>query len=206
MIWRLKFNFASKRFIANLAHFSFRNKPSNQANTLPLRSLTKTPLFLPFFGFCFFVCLFASFGLLFFPLLYFFWCFSFILFLFKQTFHFRSSYWNLANEYNLAGGESGFDSQETKLRTYWNSPFHKICLGMKIDQQKKFIVLTGQASSLYSLIADGTHRPTSLGRSAWLSLIGAQASLLPNCNREGFNAVSGRSDLGKPRICIICNK
>ena len=127
------------------------------------------------------------------------------MFLFKQTFHFHSSYWNLANEYNLAGGETGFDSQETKLRTYWNTPFHKICLGMKIDQQKKFIVLTEQASSLYSLIADGTHRPTSLGRSAWLSLIGAQASLLPYCDREGFNVVSGRSDLGKARIGILGN-
>ena len=149
--------------------------------------------------------MFACFRLLFFSIVVFFQSFSFILFLFKQTFHFHSSYWNLANEYNLAGGETGFDSQETKLRTYWNTPFHKICLGMQIDQQEKFIVLTEQASSLYSLIADGTHRPTSLGRSAWLSLIGAQASLLPYCNREGFNVVGGHSDMGKARIGILGN-
>ena len=84
MIWRLKFNFASERFIANLAHFSFHNKPANQAYTLPLRSLTKTPLFLPFFGFCLFAFLFACFRLLFFPLLYFFNAFlSFCFFLSK---------------------------------------------------------------------------------------------------------------------------
>ena len=85
MIWRLKFNFASKRFIANLAHFSFHNKPANQAYTLPLRSLTKTPLFLPFFlvFVCLFFCLFV-FVCFFFPLLYFFNAFlSFSFFLSK---------------------------------------------------------------------------------------------------------------------------
>ena len=76
---------------------------------------------------------------------------------------------------------------------------------MKINQQKRFVVLTKQASSLYSLIADGAHRSTSLGRSAWLSLIGAQAALQPLCNREGFNVVSGHSDLGKARIGILGN-
>ena len=30
-----------------------------------------------------------------------------------------------------AGGKTGFDSQETKLPTYWSTPFSKICLGMK---------------------------------------------------------------------------
>ena len=61
-------------------------------------------------------------------------------------------------EYNLPGGETGFDAQETKLPTYWNTPFSKICLGMKIGQQINFIVINKQANSLYSLIADGQYR------------------------------------------------
>ena len=57
---------------------------------------------------------------------------------------------------------------------------------MKIGHQKKFVVLSKQASSLHSLISDGLYRPTSLGRNTWKSLIGS-GSLQPNCNREGFN-------------------
>ena len=90
-------------------------------------------------------------------------------------------------EYNLPGGETGFDQMETKLPTYWNTSFSKICLGMKIDQQLRFIAINKQADSLYSLIADGQYRPTNLGRDAWRSLIGPKASSQIYCNREGFN-------------------
>ena len=45
---------------------------------------------------------------------------------------------------------------------------------------------------MYSLIADGQYRNTSLGRDTWKSLIGSEASLQFNCNREGFNAKSNR--------------
>ena len=50
-----------------------------------------------------------------------------------------------------------------------------------------FIVISKAAVSLYSLIADGQYRPTSLGRNMWKTLIGTQASLQLNCNKEGFN-------------------
>jgi len=80
------------------------------------------------------------------------------------------------------GGEIGCDLQETKLPTYWNTSFSKICLGMKIGQQINFIVINKQANSLCSLIADGQHRVTSLGRDMWKTLIGSQASLQLNCN------------------------
>ena len=69
---------------------------------------------------------------------------------------------------------------------------------MKIDQQPvKFIVINKQANSLYSLIADGNHRSTLLGRDTWKSLIGSKASLQHNCNREGFNAKSNKKLDGK---------
>ena len=76
---------------------------------------------------------------------------------------------------------------ETKLPTYWNTSFSKICLGMKINQDIRFMVINKQAESLYSLIADGEYRQTSLGRNEWKALIGSEASLQNKCNREGFN-------------------
>ena len=76
---------------------------------------------------------------------------------------------------------------------------------MMIDQQIRFIVINKQASSLYSLIADDVYHPTSLGRDTWKSLIGSQASLQQNCNREGFNAMSIRGHHAKARVGIIGN-
>ena len=106
-------------------------------------------------------------------------------------------------EFNRAGGKTGFDTRETKLPTYWSTPFSKICLGMKIGHQIKFILINRNANSLYSLIADDLYRATSLGRGTWKSLIGSQASLQANCNREGFNV--GRGDESKARIGIVAN-
>ena len=101
---------------------------------------------------------------------------------------------------------TGLDNQETKLPTYWNTSFSKICLGMKIGQQINFIVINKQADSLYSLIADGKYRVTSLGRDTWKKLIGPQASLQRKCNKEGFNAVGDNSRHSKARIGITANQ
>jgi len=76
---------------------------------------------------------------------------------------------------------------------------------MKIGQQINFIVINKQADSLYSLIADGQYRATSLGRNTWKELIGSEASLQVNCNREGFNAVDTNIHHPKARIGIISN-
>ena len=46
---------------------------------------------------------------------------------------------------------------------------------------------------------------TSLGRDEWKKLIGSNASLQHNCNKEGFNAFSGRTDRSKVRIGIVSN-
>ena len=104
------------------------------------------------------------------------------------TFHYDSNIWSNKTNYNLAGGMTGFDLQETKLPTFWNTPFSKICLGMKIGQQVNFIVINKTANSLYSLIADGQFRNTSLSLDTWKKLIGSNASLQTNCTKEGFNA------------------
>ena len=125
--------------------------------------------------------------------------------LFQNTFHYDSTDWSNRIEYNLLGGETGFDTQETKLPSYWNTSFSKICLGMKIGQQINFIVINKQANSLYSLIADGQYRATSLGRNTWKTLIGSQASLQTYCGKEGFNAVCTSSFHSKARIGILGN-
>lgn len=127
----------------------------------------------------------------------------------KQTFHYNSALWTNKEPYNLAGGETGFDSEETKLPTYWNTAFSKICLGMRIPGEDfaRFIAINRSADSLHSLIADDQYRPTSLGCETWKSLLGTQGSLQYNCNREGFNVspVSSYKSFSKARIGIIGN-
>ena len=81
---------------------------------------------------------------------------------------------------------TGFDDQESKLPTYWSTPFEEICLGMKVKNQLNFISISYKASSLFSVLADGSYRSTSIGRAKWLSLI-KDSGLQHNCNREGFN-------------------
>ena len=76
---------------------------------------------------------------------------------------------------------------------------------MKIGHQVNSIVINKQANSLHSLIADGNYRSTSLGRDTWKKLIGQQASLQKNCNKEGFNALS-KLYQSKVRIGIISNE
>ena len=77
---------------------------------------------------------------------------------------------------------------------------------MKIGQQIKFIVINRTASSLYSLIADGQYRNTSLGLDTWKSLIGSNASLEIKCNKEGFNTLCDWNKRSKARIGIVGNK
>ncbi|XP_068739883.1 uncharacterized skeletal organic matrix protein 5-like [Montipora capricornis] len=124
----------------------------------------------------------------------------------KRTFHYDADFWENNKEFNLPGGETGLDSQETKLPTYWETSFSKICLGMKYGQQIRYIVVNKQADSLYSLIADGQHRATSLSREKWKSLLGSKGSLQPHCNTQGFNAVGSNSGWAKARIGIVANQ
>ena len=104
--------------------------------------------------------------------------------------------------FNVAGGETGYDTQGTKMPTYWYTSFSKICLGIKIGRQVHFINIKKTASSLYSLIADGNYWATSLGRDTWKTLVDSEASLQPLCNREGFNVVADMIESHKTRVRI----
>ena len=129
--------------------------------------------------------------------------------LFQRTFHYDSELWTNKQSFNIDGGKTEFDAEETKLPSYWNTSFSKICLGMNISQEIRFAVIDRQADSLHSLIADGQYRNTSLGRDAWKAMIGSRGSLQKNCNLEGFN-VDGElgtesSGGARARIGIISN-
>ena len=109
--------------------------------------------------------------------------------------------------YNQEGGETVFDTQETKLETYWNTNFSKICLGMKIhgEENTNFVLINKTANSLYSLIAEGQYHDTSLGRDPWKTLISLEASLQHKCNKEGFNIVCEGPNSSTARIGFVAN-
>ncbi|XP_067031530.1 uncharacterized skeletal organic matrix protein 5-like [Acropora muricata] len=121
----------------------------------------------------------------------------------KSNLGYNSRYWSNKESFNPQGGTTGFDESETKLPSYWSTPFSKICLGMKVgDGTPKFILMNKTADSLYSLIADGKYRPTRLGSDTWKKLI-ETSSLQPHCNREGFNSICITA---KARIGIHANQ
>ena len=93
--------------------------------------------------------------------------------------------WTNKESYAVEHGLEGLTEKESKLASYWSTPFKKICLGMTVNDETKWMMLDYEASSLYSVIADGNYRRTTAGRAAWKSLI-AGSSLQPYCNEEGF--------------------
>ncbi|CAH3168115.1 unnamed protein product [Porites lobata] len=126
----------------------------------------------------------------------------------QPTFHYDSHHWSTYGSKYPQNGTTGFDDKETKLETYDKTSFTKICLGMKVESQTRFIVINKKAKSLYELISKETYEPTTLGRDEWKKLVGPQASLQNNCEREGFNAKGDRRFfyLSRARIGIIGNQ
>jgi hypothetical protein len=109
--------------------------------------------------------------------------------------------WINNESYAVEDGLEGLTEKESKLASYWNTPFKKICLGMTVNGDRRRMVLDYEASSLYSVIADGQYRNTSAGKNTWMSVI-AGSSLQPNCNREGFNIQFGRTNA---RLAFVAN-
>ena len=93
--------------------------------------------------------------------------------------------WKNKESYAVENGLQGLTEKESKLASYWNTQFKKICLGMIVNGKTRWMTLDYEAISLYSLIADENYRETTARRAAWKSLI-AGSSLQPHCNKEGF--------------------
>ena len=104
----------------------------------------------------------------------------------QNDFRYESSHWTTKETYYIENGLEGLTEKQTKLASYWNTPFNKICLGMKVKSITKWIEVDHPASSLYDVISDGTFKSTNAGKNKWKSLIDDSA-LQENCDEEGFN-------------------
>ena len=132
------------------------------------------------------------------------------LFLLQTEFNYSSPYWTNKETYAVEDGLEGLTEKQTKLASYWNTPFDKICLGMKVNNVTKWIVIDRKASSLFDVIADGVFKNTTAGKNKWLSLID-NGELQAGCNKEGFNLENRHYTPHNPdvyikvRIGIIAN-
>ena len=107
----------------------------------------------------------------------------------QNEFNYSSSYWTSKETYAVGDGLEGLSEKQTKLASYWNTPFNKICLGMKVNGTTNWIVMSYKASSLFNMIAGGYFTATTVGKNAWKSLI-KDSYLQDYCNQEGFNIVT----------------
>ena len=109
--------------------------------------------------------------------------------------------------FNQSSGKSGFDHDETKMPSFWSTPFTKLCLGMQAaGQEANWITVSYNASSLHSLMSTNRHHATNVSRGRWKSLL-ADSSLQKNCNMEGFNVKppNEKLDAAVTRIGILGN-
>jgi len=125
----------------------------------------------------------------------------------KATFSYNSDLWTNKMPFKQSSGKSGFDHNETKMPSFWSTPFTKLCLGMQAaGQETNWITVSYNASSLHSLMSTNTHHATNVGRGDWKSLL-ADSSLQKNCNMEGFNVKppNGKRNPAVTRIGILGN-
>jgi hypothetical protein len=114
----------------------------------------------------------------------------------KTTFRNDSLYWNNKRTYEVKNGLEGLTDKQTKLASYWKTPFQKICLGMKVEggteTDIKWIAIDHEASSLFDVIANDNFAATNITKSKWNSLING-STIQQNCNIQGFNVRGGES-------------
>ena len=125
--------------------------------------------------------------------------------LFQNEFNYSSPYWTNKETYAVQDGLEGLTEKQTKLASYWNTPFRKICLGMKVNGVTKWIMIDYQASSLFNVIASETpNKDTNVGKDKWLSLMD-NSVLYKNRIREGFS-IKRESNRFQVRIGMKANK
>ena len=103
----------------------------------------------------------------------------------KNDFDYDSYYWTNKEVFTVDDGLEGLTEKQTKLASYWNTPFNKLCLGMKVNNATNWIVIDHQASSLSSRIADGNFRKINGGKDEWKSLID-DSFLQRQCNMDSI--------------------
>ena len=98
----------------------------------------------------------------------------------KNTFAYHSELWS--NKPTFNEDSVAMNEDEAKLASYWALPFTQLRLGMRIGTTTRWIVVSLKAASLYSLIADGKYRNTSIGKNTWRSLF-QLSTLQIHCNK-----------------------
>ena len=119
----------------------------------------------------------------------------------QSTFIYNSSFWTNNKAYGIENGLEGITEKETKLASYWNTPFKKICLGMTVNRVTKWIVIDHQAISLFDVMADETYKETNVTSLKRKSLI-PSSQLYPYCNKKRFNIHEYTISLRKMKIRI----
>ena len=66
----------------------------------------------------------------------------------QTEFKYSISYWTNNETYAVEDGLKGLTKNQTKLASYSNTSFNKICLGMKVNNVTKWIVHDQPTSSL----------------------------------------------------------
>ncbi|XP_032239705.2 uncharacterized protein LOC116619245 [Nematostella vectensis] len=102
-----------------------------------------------------------------------------------QTFTYNSPLWTSKQVYNENDGLS-LDKRETKLSTYWGTPFNALCLGMTNNAITRWTRVDHTASSLYDVIKSGQKILTGLPVEKWKRLLDS-SSLQTGCTLQGFN-------------------
>ncbi|CAB4000044.1 Hypothetical predicted protein [Paramuricea clavata] len=120
----------------------------------------------------------------------------------KTTFDYNSTYWTDRTGYLNIHGRFGFDDVETKMPSYWSASFKEICIGMKVGNDLRFVMIPYAGESLRDLIAEDKFLATNVGREKWKSLI-MNSSLQSNCYKEGFNIYDSDIELVIARIGIV---
>ncbi|EDO46683.1 predicted protein [Nematostella vectensis] len=127
----------------------------------------------------------------------------------KKNFNYDSTYWTDDKSYNMAGGKTFTDHQETKLPTFWGTEFSRVCVGMQkpgtSNIQWMGISMNSTRPSLQSVFT-GDRLEANIPDKDWRNLLGStEATLQRNCQRSGFNAICERAWGPRARIGIVAN-
>ena len=118
----------------------------------------------------------------------------------QDTFKYVSKFWS--NKTTYQSNSLAIDDKEAKLASYWTLPFTELHLGMKLNGTIRWITFSYKASSLYSLIADGQYRKTSVGKNMWTSLL-PTSTLQERCNKVKITLIEHSCTTHQTRIMFI---
>ena len=124
----------------------------------------------------------------------------------QTTFKYDSPFWTNKETLNVDAGLDGLTQNETKLASFHNTAFAKLCLGMTANDVTNWIVVHHTATSLHSVMNGKKNQKTNAGRAEWMSLMNG-SRLPPNCNKEGFKVRCGPNESKrKCRIGILASE